>query len=95
MNTFTHCHMCNRGGRGNDPNPCSAGWKRTKPSDHGCFIGEPIVGEPKKPPKLSRSQRRYRYWIDSGISDMCSYSDFIKNESRWRESAQEIGASWY
>lgn len=93
--TWTACHACNRGGCGNDPDKCSCGWRITEPSTLGCFLGTPIVGEPTKPPKLTRSQRRYRYFIDSGLSETLSYHDFLKNERNYREFAQEKGLRWY
>jgi hypothetical protein len=79
--TMTFCHQCDRGGNGNDKDPCSAGWKRTEPSYLGCFLGTPIVGEPKKHPKLSRSQKRYQRFLN--MDGCCgTFRDFLIDESK-------------
>jgi hypothetical protein len=54
------CHQCNRGGNGNDKDLCSAGWRNIKPSPLGCVLGAPIVGEPKKHPKVPIAKERYQ-----------------------------------
>lgn len=63
---WTACCECNRGGNGNDKDKCSAGWQCTEWNGLGCFIGSEIVGEIKKPKKLSRSKQRYQRFIDYG-----------------------------
>lgn len=92
---FIKCHMCNRGGRGNDKDLCSAGWRHDTPTQNGCHLGTPIVGQPRVQPKLTRSKRRYRYWLRSGLSETMKYGDFLKQESRLREYASEHGIGWY
>jgi hypothetical protein len=61
---MTYCHKCDRGGNGNAKDKCSAGWKHTKPTLLGCFLGTAIVGEPKKQPKVSKAKERYRRYLD-------------------------------
>ena len=63
---FIHCHECNRGGNGNDNDKCSCGWKVTRPSNLGCFLGAPIVGDIKPNKKLSKSKERYRRYLEYG-----------------------------
>jgi hypothetical protein len=78
---WTACHECNRGGRGNDKDKCACGWKIVKPSRLGCYMGTAIVGEPVKPPKLTRSQERYRHYLD--VSDCFeSFGGFLRAERR-------------
>lgn len=87
------CHECNRGGRGNDPDKCSSGWKVTAPSPLGCYLGTPIVGdpvEPPPPPKLTRSQRRYQEylaadWFGDGFPAWCGF-DGRKRRPRKRRT---------
>jgi hypothetical protein len=87
------CHECNRGGRGNDPDKCSCGWKITKPGPYGCYIGTPIVGDPVEPPpepKLTRSQKRYREylaadWWGDGFAAWCGMDkDSVETRRRIR-----------
>ena len=61
--SYTACHLCDRGGRGNAADKCACGWRVTKESDLGCFLGTPLVGEPVEPKKLSRSKQRYRDFL--------------------------------
>jgi hypothetical protein len=63
---WTACCECNRGGNGNDKDKCSCGWKITEWDQKGCFIGTEIVGEIKKPKKLSRSKKRYQRFLEYG-----------------------------
>lgn len=62
--TMVYCHECNRGGRGNAKDKCACGWKQSRPSSLGCFSGTPIVGEPRKPEKVSRSKQRYLDYLE-------------------------------
>lgn len=64
------CAACNRGGRGNDPQKCASGWQVTEFNGLGCFLGTPIIGEHRQPPKLTRAQRNYREFMrsDSGLT---------------------------
>lgn len=74
--TRTLCHECDRGGRGNAEDKCACGHRITEPTDHGCFLGTPIVGEPVKPPRLTRSQARYQRYLESdGLFE--SFRDFL------------------
>ena len=86
------CHKCDRGGCGNAVDKCSCGWQVTAPSVKGCFLGTPIVGEPVRPPNVSRSKRRYLKWL-RGEFDM-SFGEFVKNEKKLREYALERGWTW-
>lgn len=88
------CHGCNRGGRGNDPDKCSCGWKVTKPGPLGCYIGTPIVGDPVEPPpepKLTRGQRNYRKfkdadWFSGSFAKWCGMdADSVACRKRRRE----------
>ena len=63
---WTACAECNRGGNGNDKDKCACGWQCTKLNGLGCFLGTAIVGEPKAQPKLTRSQERYRRFLEYG-----------------------------
>jgi len=63
--TMIFCSCCDRGGRGNAQDKCSCGWKVTEGEDLGCYLGKPIVGQPKQPPKLTRSQKRYQEYLAS------------------------------
>lgn len=63
---MTYCHECNRGGNGNDDDKCACGWKVTKQSTLGCFLGTPIVGEIKPQPKVSKSKERYQRYLEYG-----------------------------
>jgi hypothetical protein len=86
---LTYCHLCNRGGNGNDKDKCSAGWKHTEPTQLGCFIGSPIVGEIKPKKKISKSKQRYNRYLSYGdgfksFLDYC-YWDASKERS-WNKS---------
>jgi hypothetical protein len=75
---FTHCHECDRGGLGNAEHKCACGWRVTKPEHYGCYLGTPIVGESRQPPKRTRSQERYQRYIDAAecfdsFIDFCRY----------------------
>lgn len=85
--TMAFCHQCNRGGNGNDKDLCSAGWRQIKPSQLGCFLGTPIVGEPKKHPKLSRSKERYQRYLDVG-SYFGSFSEYLRHEKAFKKGDQ-------
>jgi hypothetical protein len=63
--TMIFCSCCDRGGRGNAQDKCSCGWKVTEGEALGCYLGTPIVGQPKQPPKLTRSLKRYQKYLDS------------------------------
>ncbi len=63
---WTACAECDRGGNGNAKDKCSCGWQCTKLNGLGCFLGTAIVGEPKAQPKLTRSQERYRRFLEYG-----------------------------
>ena len=77
--TMVFCHQCDRGGNGNDKDLCSAGWRNIKPSHLGCCLGTPIVGEPKKHPKVSRAKERYQRYLD--VSDCFgSFKEFLLHE---------------
>jgi hypothetical protein len=76
---WTACHECNRGGRGNAKDKCACGWRVTKPCDLGCFIGEPIIGEPVKPPQVSRAKERYRRYL-AAAECFESFGEFLKCE---------------
>lgn len=67
-NEIIYCHQCNRGGNGNDSDKCSCGWRCTEPTELGCFLGTPIVGEVKSrlTPKVSRSKQRYQRYLKYG-----------------------------
>lgn len=91
------CHECNRGGRGNDPDKCSCGWRVVRPSSSGCYLGTPIVGDPVEPPpepKLTRSQRRYREykaaqeWFNDSFADWIGVDREAKNR---RERLRKLG----
>lgn len=75
-NNWTACHRCDRGGNGNAEHKCAAGWNRTKPSDLGCYCGMPIVGEPRRQPKMTRSQERYQRFLEFGDC-FDSFRDFL------------------
>ncbi len=84
--TMTFCHQCNRGGNGNDKDLCSAGWRQIKPSPLGCYHGTPIVGEPKKHPKVSRSKERYQRYLD--VADFVgSFKEFLLHEQNVNKAA--------
>jgi hypothetical protein len=77
---FVQCWRCNRGGRGNDKDLCSAGWQHNTPSSNGCYLGVPIVGEPRNPPRLTRGQLRYRSWLRiADVSDI-TFGNFLRRE---------------
>ena len=63
---WTACAECDRGGNGNAKDKCSCGWKCTKWNGLGCFLGTAIVGEPKAQPKRTKSQERYRRFLEYG-----------------------------
>jgi hypothetical protein len=73
---WTACCECNRGGNGNDKDPCSCGWKCTTWNKLGCFLGTAIVGAPKVHPKLSRSKLRYQRFLEYGDC-FDSFRDFL------------------
>jgi len=35
----------------------------------GCFLGTPIVGDPVKPKKLTRSQKNYQDYLSADVCD--------------------------
>lgn len=72
---FINCHQCNRGGNGNATDKCSCGWKVTKASNLGCFLGTPIIGEINKRHKTSRSKERYQRYLEYG-DGFDSFLDF-------------------
>jgi hypothetical protein len=74
---WTACCECNRGGNGNDQDKCACGWKCTTWDSTGCFLGVPIVGEPAKTPKRSRSKDRYQRFLEYGDS-FDSFIDFCR-----------------
>jgi len=76
------CHQCNRGGNGNDKDMCSAGWRQIKPSQLGCCLGTPIVGEPKKHPKVSRSKERYQWYL-ANREYFGSFKEFLQHEAEF------------
>jgi hypothetical protein len=83
---MTLCHECDRGGNGNSKDKCACGWQQVKPSALGCYIGTPIVGEPRKHDKASRSKQRYLHYLD--VADCFeSFRDFLRPiqtpEGRW------------
>jgi hypothetical protein len=91
---FISCGQCDRGGRGNAADKCSCGCKVTDPrSPLGCFLGTPIVGEPKQPAKLTRSQKRYQNFLadDSGIS-FREYLQGLTFEARRAKASGPEGA---
>lgn len=63
---WTACCECNRGGNGNDKDKCSCGWKCTTWNQSGCFLGIAIIGEIKKPVKISKSKQRYQRYLEYG-----------------------------
>ena len=67
---WTACGLCNRGGNGNDKDKCACGWQVYEINHQGCYLGEPIVGEIKPRPRLSRSKERYQAFLraDCGLS---------------------------
>jgi len=72
---WTACAECNRGGNGNAQDKCSCGWQHTELNGLGCYMGECIVGEPKKPIKISRSKKRYQEFLndDSFCGTFCEW----------------------
>lgn len=56
--SFTLCHQCDRGGLGNATDKCACGWQVERPSDAGCYLGTPIIGEPKPQQERSAQFRR-------------------------------------
>ena len=74
---WTACCECNRGGRGNDPDKCSCGWQSEDWDSKGCFLGTAIIGDPLKPKKLTRSQKRYRRYLEHGDC-FDSFIDFCR-----------------
>jgi hypothetical protein len=79
--TFTACGACNRGGNGNDPDKCSCGWQEYDVTSKGCFLGSAIEGEIKPRPKMTRSQKRYRKFLD-GDGMYGTFAEFLKYERR-------------
>ena len=85
---FTACHECDRGGNGNAKGLCSCGWKVRKPGPLGCFLGTPIVGEPRKHKVLTRSQRRYQDYLD--VSDCFgSFHEYLLHGKYEKESRRD------
>ena len=85
---WTACFECNRGGRGNDKDKCACGHRSTKPDGSGCFMGTPIVGEPRKPEKVSRSKARYLRYLEFGDSfdsflDFCRWDASVQRENQY------------
>ena len=74
---WTACANCNRGGNGNDKNKCSCGWQTTELNGLGCYLGSEIVGEILPRKKLTRSQKRYRRYLDSDSS--LSFGEWLQN----------------
>lgn len=60
---WTACSECNRGGNGNDPDKCSAGFNCTNFNGLGCFSGTFIIGEPVKHEKISKAKERYQRFL--------------------------------
>lgn len=87
---YVPCHECNRGGRGNDPDKCSSGWRVTKPGPYGCYLGEPIIGTPVDPPKPTGTKRQirakalYARWHEygDGFRDFVSYCYWDRDPER-------------
>ena len=76
--TWTACGNCDRGGRGNAKDKCACGWQVAVVNNLGCYLGTPIIGDPRKPPKLSRATRRYLQYLD--VSDYYeSFGDFLRH----------------
>ena len=77
------CGDCDRGGRGNAKDKCACGWRVAEVNHLGCYLGTPIVGMPIQPPKLSRSKRRYQYYLS--VADIYdSFGDFLADK-RYKE----------
>ena len=79
------CHNCDRGGRGNAKDKCACGHKVTEPGPFGCYLGTPIVGEPRKIEKVSRSKARYRRYLEFGdcfdsFIDFCRWDAQVQKE---------------
>ncbi len=74
-NDWTPCAACDRGGRGNAKDKCASGWQVTTFNGLGCMLGEPIVGTPREPPKLTRSQRNYQEWLN--VDNGCSFAEWM------------------
>lgn len=73
------CGDCNRGGNGNDKDKCSCGWQTTERNHLGRYSGSEIVGEIQPKPKLTRSQKRYKRYLQ--VADCFkSFIDFCKWE---------------
>jgi hypothetical protein len=83
---WTACCECNRGGRGNDKDKCSCGHKVTAPNGLGCFVGTPIVGKPRNPPKVSRGKARYRRYME-----FCECFDSFLAFCYWDAEVQKRG----
>ena len=66
---WTPCAACDRGGRGNAKDKCSAGWRVTEFNGLGCMLGTPIVGTPVEPKKLTRSQKNYQDYLNADVCD--------------------------
>ena len=86
---WTACSECNRGGNGNDKDKCACGWNRTYFDSHGCYIGIPIVGIPKKQTTKVKAKQRYKRYLEYKDS-FDSFIDFCywdaKPERRWNKS---------
>ena len=80
------CHECDRGGNGSAPDKCSCGRKHRDPTTLGCFLGEPFPDgwTPPPLPKLTRSQQRYRRWIDAGEC-FENFREFLKYDAHRQE----------
>lgn len=90
---FIYCHECNRGGNGNDEDKCSCGWKVTKPSNLGCFLGTAIVGAIKPRHNVSKSKERYQRYLEYG-DGFDSFLDYCRwdadPEREWNSGRKHV-----
>jgi len=63
---WTACSECNRGGNGNDKEKCSSGWQCRSWNGSGCYLGLQIVGEIIPAKVTTRSQQRYKRFLEYG-----------------------------